>query len=232
MTEAQWLARFTPLEKLLAYLPRHAGPRKLRLFACACVRRAERLLPDARGRRALRTAERYAAGLAAVEELRAAEAEAEAALAGAATEADRLPLDCVAAAVSSDSLLAGCDAALDAARSAAWAVGYAACRGGGGKADAARRREQARQRRLLWDLAPNPFRPAPAAPAAWLAWHGGTVPRLARAASDGRAFERLPVLADAVEEAGCTDAPLLGHLRGPGPHARGCWALDLLLGRE
>jgi hypothetical protein len=43
---------------------------------------------------------------------------------------------------------------------------------------------------------------------------------------------RLAVLADAVEEAGCTDADLLGHLRGPGPHVRGCWAVDLLLGKE
>jgi hypothetical protein len=40
------------------------------------------------------------------------------------------------------------------------------------------------------------------------------------------------VLADALEEVGCTDAGLLGHLRGPGPHVRGCWAVDLLLGRS
>jgi hypothetical protein len=47
---------------------------------------------------------------------------------------------------------------------------------------------------------------------------------------DGRAFDRLPVLADALDDAGCADAELLGHLRAPTPHARGCWALDLLLG--
>ena len=66
----------------------------------------------------------------------------------------------------------------------------------------------------------------------WLAWGGGAVPKLAQAAYDERAFERLPVLADALEEVGCTDADLLNHLRGPGPHLRGCWALDLLLGKE
>jgi hypothetical protein len=58
------------------------------------------------------------------------------------------------------------------------------------------------------------------------------VPRLARAAYDDRDFERLPLLADALEDAGCPDADLLGHLRGPDTHCRGCPALDLLLGKE
>ena len=56
------------------------------------------------------------------------------------------------------------------------------------------------------------------------------MPRLARAAYDERAFERLPVLADALEDAGCGDAEILDHLRAPKLHARGCWVLDLLLG--
>jgi hypothetical protein len=42
--------------------------------------------------------------------------------------------------------------------------------------------------------------------------------------------DRLAVLADALEDAGCADPDLLAHLRGPGPHVRGCWALDLVLG--
>jgi hypothetical protein len=42
---------------------------------------------------------------------------------------------------------------------------------------------------------------------------------------------RLAVLADALEEVGCTDPDLLDHLRGPGPHYRGCWAIDILLGK-
>ena len=58
-----------------------------------------------------------------------------------------------------------------------------------------------------------------------------TVQALADAIYAGRAFDRLPVLADALEEAGCDNPDLLAHLRGPGPHVRGCWALDLLLGR-
>jgi hypothetical protein len=64
---------------------------------------------------------------------------------------------------------------------------------------------------------------------AWRSWEGGTVPRLAEHVYAERDFSALPVLADALEDAGCTDADLLGHLRGPGPHVRGCWAADLLL---
>jgi hypothetical protein len=45
-------------------------------------------------------------------------------------------------------------------------------------------------------------------------------------------FSDLPILADALQEAGCEEAELLGHLRGEGPHVSGCWALDLLLGKE
>lgn len=62
-------------------------------------------------------------------------------------------------------------------------------------------------------------------------WRSGAAVGLARAASDARDFSVLPVLADALEEAGCDDAGLLDHCRGGGPHIRGCWAVDLVLGR-
>ncbi len=77
----------------------------------------------------------------------------------------------------------------------------------------------------------NPFRPV-SVPAAWLAWNEGTVRRLAEAIYAERAFQRLPILADALEEAGCDNADILAHLRVPGPHARGCWVLDLLLSKD
>jgi len=64
---------------------------------------------------------------------------------------------------------------------------------------------------------------------AWLAWNDGTVRRVAAAIYGQRAFARLPVLADALEEAGCNNADMVTHCRGPGPHVRGCWVLDLLL---
>jgi protein phosphatase len=67
---------------------------------------------------------------------------------------------------------------------------------------------------------------------AWLAWNGGTVARIARSVNEERAFDRLPVLADALEDAGCDNADILGHCRSGGPHVRGCWALDAVLGKE
>jgi hypothetical protein len=99
--------------------------------------------------------------------------------------------------------------------------------------------ERAAQAELLRDLFGDLFRLALAAEPAWLAWQGGIVARLARAAYEERRMPegtlnpaRLAPVAHALEDAGCTDAELLGHLRGPGPHVRGCWALDLILGRS
>jgi hypothetical protein len=99
--------------------------------------------------------------------------------------------------------------------------------------------EPAAQQALLRDLVgPLPFRPVTIEPA-WLAWNHGTVRRLAEAAYHERSLPEgtlsnglLAVLADALEEAGCADADLLGHLRGPGPHVLGCWCVDLVLGKE
>ena len=67
---------------------------------------------------------------------------------------------------------------------------------------------------------------------AWFAWNDHTVPRIAQAIYGERAFDRMPILADALEDAGCDNADILGHCRQPGPHVRGCWVVDLLLGKE
>ena len=83
---------------------------------------------------------------------------------------------------------------------------------------------------VVRDVFGNPFRPARVDPA-WLAWEGGTVRKLAEGVYQDQGFDRLPVLADALEEAGCAVRTLLDHCRGPGPHVRGCWAVDLILGR-
>jgi hypothetical protein len=66
----------------------------------------------------------------------------------------------------------------------------------------------------------------------WLSWNDGVVVNLAQAVYEERAFDCLPVLADALEEAGCTDADILAHCRSVGPHVRGCWVVDLLLLKE
>jgi protein phosphatase len=65
--------------------------------------------------------------------------------------------------------------------------------------------------------------------AAWLAWNDGTVAHLARTIHEENVFDGMPVLADALEDAGCTETALLEHCRAGGPHARGCWVVNLLL---
>ena len=91
--------------------------------------------------------------------------------------------------------------------------------------------ERAAQADLLRCIVGNPFRPVAVNPD-WLAWSDGTVVKLAQGIYDDRAFDRLPVLADALEGAGCTNADILAHCRQPGEHVRGCWAVDLILGKE
>jgi hypothetical protein len=80
---------------------------------------------------------------------------------------------------------------------------------------------------LLRCVVGNPFRPAELD----RRWLTPRVLKRAARAYDDWAFDRLPELADDLEDAGCRDRDVLRHLRGPGPHARGCWVLDLLLGK-
>ena len=87
------------------------------------------------------------------------------------------------------------------------------------------------QAALLRDIIGDPFRPISLDPA-WLTWHDGLLVSMARRMYDSRDFSDMPVLADALEEAGCANADILEHLRGPGSHVRGCWVVDALLARE
>ena len=83
---------------------------------------------------------------------------------------------------------------------------------------------------MIREVFGNPFRPPHVRPD-WLAWNHGAVRHIAEAALASGDFTDLPILADALEDAGCTDADLLAHLRSGGPHAPGCWALDAVLGK-
>lgn len=83
----------------------------------------------------------------------------------------------------------------------------------------------------LRDIMGNPYRSMIIDPD-WLAWNGRTVSKLAEAIYEEDAFERLPILGDALEDAGCADEEILSHCRSDGPHWRGCWLIDRLLGKE
>jgi hypothetical protein len=81
---------------------------------------------------------------------------------------------------------------------------------------------------LLRDIFGNPFRPVAVDPS----WRTSTVVTLAEGIYADRAFDRLPILADALMDAGCDNADILAHCRGDGPHVRGCWVVDLVLGKS
>jgi hypothetical protein len=203
MTETEWLRSDNPSAMLDAC---SASSRKLRLFACACCREVWYLLDDPHGRRAVEVAELYADGEATMEELAAARDAAWVAAWDAAG-----------------------DAARDAAEDAAWAAWWAAARDAAWVAarDAARDAARAKQAALLREVVGNPFR-AVEIPAL----SPRSVPRMvATSIYAEHRWSDLPILADALEEAGCDDAEILDHCRGAGGHVRGCFVVDLLLGK-
>jgi hypothetical protein len=221
MTEAEWLAS-DDVRALAATLSAQDSVRKRRLFACACARRVWRNFPNDDGRRAVEVAERYADGQARKADLKQAQ---EGMTRASATlfrdDPHNIP---VRFAVSA----AYCATKAGVSSEMVFTVALEANQSAGN-------RDGVVQARLFRCVFGNPFRPASAGPS----WLTSTVEPLAQAAYAERDLpsgelvpERLAVLADALEEAGCDNADLLGHLRGPGPHVRGCWALDLLLGKQ
>jgi hypothetical protein len=234
MTETEWLSCGEP-RLMLDHIRPRASARKLRCFACACVRAVWDLLLDRRSQLAVETAERFADGWASAAEL----AEAEVAAFEVARVADlRTTVSdpswaatrAAARAANLDAYSAASGAAFVAVLcEAPWAFGPL-----GGVLhhgdDEAKARARARQCDLLREVIGNPFRPVVLDPA-WLAWNNGTVARLAREVHQEQRFAELPVLADALEEAGCASAETLEHCRRPGGHFRGCWVVDLILGK-
>jgi hypothetical protein len=241
MTEAEWLACDDPTE--MAFNLRRSGKgsdRKLRLFAVACCRRIWHLVPDNPSRQAVEVAERFADGFATEEQRQAALRGAEAArMAVNAPGSFRVYLAATLAAVAYTTVAVPWDLeviGLNASREASTAAAYCGLPDADDADDTAAyeatrvawANEQATQAKMLRDIFGNPFRPV----ALSQAEQTPTAVALAQAIYDERAFDRLPILADALEDAGCTDAAILGHCRGPGPHVRGCWVVDLILGKS
>jgi hypothetical protein len=205
MTEAEWLARTNP-DPMLQYLRGRACGRKLRLFACACVRRVWRHLTDPRSRAAVEVAERYADGLATTKELALARQQA----AWAAAWSCRR----------------------DAAEAAVWVAAAGSEQGwvemAASRAYLAERTDEVfrhPQCALVRDIFGNPFRPRLGEPS----WLTRRMAKLAARMYETRDFSRLPELAAMLERSGCPDSEILEHCRLPGEHVRGCWLVDLLL---
>ena len=223
MTEQEWLACTDP-QKMLDFLRGKVSDRKLRLFAVACCRCLRDLLWDAALEDAIRVAEAVADNRRSkstqvrawnkVERLRPR-----------SLQRQHVKM-AVASAIRPDPFMPGY-----VAESAMFALADLPDKSRT-TINRLRRGERTVQAHLVRDIFDDPFRPTPPLPPAVLAWNDGTVPKLAQAIYEDRAFNRLPILADALEEAGCNNADILAHCRQPVPHVRGCWALDLILGKE
>jgi hypothetical protein len=237
MTEQEWLECGDP-QKMLGFLRGKARDRKLRLFACACCRQVWHLLPDEKVRGAVEAAERFADGLADAQELEAARLAA-LRFCRRGGGAPYAAMECAECAETEGDMLwsAGATAAY-AAKAASksrrrgpppgWVAEYGLPAGLYARsAGMARKAIDATHATILRCIFGNPSRAERVDPM----WVTRTVARLAAGIYQDRAFDHLLILADALEDAGCDDAAILGHLRGPGPHVRGCWAVDLLLGK-
>lgn len=219
--------------------------RKLRLIACGFCRRIWYRLPPGAYRQAIEWTERYADGDATRAELRKA---------ADVLIATTLPFEPATREKVHRALTHAMRTYNDAenvgrlfliALSTAWEIGelvqvgedvwqaktpqwdaYAAMRG-----SKAFDVEQELRASLLRDVIPSPFRKVAFDPA-WLAWRNQTITQVARSLYEDYRFDELPILADALEEAGCVEPAILDHCRQPAPHVRGCWVLDLLLAKE
>jgi hypothetical protein len=219
MTEAEWLVSFDS-RALLAEVRDKGSPRIWRLFAVACARTREPLMRYPASRKALDVAERFADGRATRLELLAAREEAEEAARQAHYEEwlDEVRVNF------------GSDPEYEALCEAHWAAD-AVLPSVAETVDVSEIRDDLLLPDILREIFGNPFSWKVIDPG-WLSWNGEAVTRLAQSIYENQSYDVLPILADALEDAGCTDADILGHLCSPGPHVRGCWALDLILGKE
>jgi hypothetical protein len=212
MTEAEWLTGIDPTP-MLEFLRGKASDRKLRLLGVAIARASWDRLNDDRSRRAVEAAEKFADG-----------------------------------AIDSSTLDTVVDGAWDV-RDELWDAGHRDDRVWHAEAvgmtatvhewsdrfnrtgppdDYPFRIPSPAHCELARDIFGNPFRPVTFDPN----WRTTTAIQLAQLMYDSRDFSVMPILADALEDAGCDHADVLDHCRGPGPHVRGCWVVDLVLGKE
>lgn len=234
MTETEWNCS-DDLLAMLDWLNEHRGfsDRKARLFAVAVCRRIWDLLPDARSRIAVAVAEQFVDGLASRGELEAAHGEAHACCMERPAWAPAMEA-ALAAEEASSPMVKG--AAFEAALNGKQARSTAQSQNWNAEFWDA---EQQAHADLLRDLCgPSPFRPL-VFDRVWLAWHDGMVLKLAHNVYEERHLPEgtldnalLAVLADALEEAGCTNQNMLSHCRNAGTHVRGCWAVDMILAKQ
>ena len=257
MTEAEWMAA-THAQPLQEYRRKNTSNRKLRLFATACCRDIWDLIDSDQARSAVEIAEKFADGNATEEEIddanRLAQTLADEIYEEVNSQAEQIAIrdnlpdgwvhgawEC---AIDACSAMSACSevsypTGLDVirvARSAVLARGFKIApklftEDGGGDfrlREVAEHEQERLQATHFRDVFGNPFRPVAFSPD----WRTTTATAIASQMYDSREFGAMPVLADALQDAGCENADILDHCRGPGPHVRGCWVVDLVLGKE
>lgn len=235
MTDDRWWLASTNPVRMLSVLQRHrlVSARRVRLFAVACCRRALPYLSDPRSRRAVEVAEEFAEGRLSEAAIDQAHQDAQRACwdidrgrNGAAVDAanaafwvsarlgGRFDADGNPLVGESADLASARNSCVHAAKALARTLGY--------------EEEKRTQAILLRDVYPS-LTPQPALNPRRLTTN---VLELAQAIYEGRMFDRMPILADALVDAGCDDESILVHCRSDNPHARGCHVLDLILGKD
>lgn len=228
VTEAEWLQCTDPT-LMLKFHQGNASDRKLRLFAVACCRRIWDLLDDERSRLAVETSAKYVEGLVGPGELyrshlRAQQVEEEfwPRIQEGTDNIPNSPAQEAAASTAADPLQAFRVASLTST-ARVWAGRMVL-----EEMQAAKERENGSLCHLLRDLFGNPLRPAALNHKEWAA----EAVALAETIYDHCSFERLLELAQVLQATGCTNSDILSHCRSSGEHVRGCWVIDLLLGKE
>jgi len=229
MTEAQWLAATEPtvmlshMHTVVRVAQQRGGRRKLRLFACACCRAMWQFLAEADQRRAVEVAEMFADEQCEAAELAQAKN-------GGWHAYCKLVKQHITEGRPQDQQKSH---VLLAAHAVGW-VAHKQARGAAKEGAANLRwiKTGQDQNRLMckWlrDIFGNPFRPVAFSPE----WRTSTAVALAGQMYESRDFSAMPILADALQDAGCDNEAILSHCRGSGPHVRGCWVVDLVLGKE
>ncbi len=229
MTEREWLTAERPWQ-MINFARERASARKLRLFSCACCRSALNEFAPGIAERALVAAELFA----------------DSALKTGTLEHVLHTLDASASAAGRDAnsigyllhLLDACrvacfpsnpgDMARDVAQSAAYAAADLPLFASGSREPAELLAEFAAQCELLRCIIGNPFAPVSFDPG----WRTSDAVALAQSMYESRDFSAMPILADALQEAGCENEQVLAHCRDARDHARGCWVCDALLARS
>ncbi|HEY1186012.1 MAG TPA: hypothetical protein VGE74_00085 [Gemmata sp.] len=235
MTEQEWLNCTDPTP-MLDFLREQAGDRKLRLFAVGCCRLIWDRLVCPASREAVIASEAFADGRGSDDDLTTLNHRAEGAAFGIDSKEERYRREqrgivrgwlreedgVEAAGVSGPS---GVCVSFHEARTAASAAEHAAS---SIETFLTYTDPSILSEQLVRCIFGNPFQPVTAD----TAWLTSDVVALAHGIYDEKGFDRMPILADALQDAGCDNDAVLNHCRGDGPHCRGCWIVDLILGKE